>query len=669
MTEYIILYNFAIPNLHPANVMKKFMSIILLSVEALLFLLPCNVFAKSDKENYHIFWDDVPKNVASRYNEAFMHSGEPWVLEFADSLEHMANSKKPEFTFFATELRCHNAYMNGDSLKFLNLSEKTRNLALKFDYRSLYFGEMMNLVEFYRHAGDFYQAKYWAHELIKEGKEFEDKHALYFGHMALGAIISARHDYRRSNEQFETSLEYLNQMEGKNQLAASSLQTRIALNCLNAKEFQKSLKYALMAEENGSSEIFLPAIKATCYFELDDSENFKKELKKYYANTKGIDRNTDPFSVRLNIQKLADDGNYDLALEKCKELENDDEYTFKSMIYRKMGLWEEAYKCAEIEFNIKDSINATIVEDELSGMTTDLETITRLQEMDEKIMNQRTWIILGFSIFIILIVIALVVWARIRSMKRMKEMLERTNAELKKARDIAENSNSIKTQFLQNMSHEIRTPLNAIVGFAQLLGLPDGINTEEEKTQYNDYIRNNSNMLQMLIDDILDLADVENGNYRIDMNDASVNEICNSSIKSVEYRTPDGVRMYFTSEVDNDYKIFTDARRVQQVLINYLSNSCKHTERGEIHLHCSKTENPGHITFSVTDTGTGVPADMAENIFERFTKLNAFKQGTGLGLNICRTVAEKLGGVVKLDTSYTDGARFVFIVEDATYSD
>ncbi|MCR5003393.1 MAG: HAMP domain-containing histidine kinase [Bacteroidales bacterium] len=236
------------------------------------------------------------------------------------------------------------------------------------------------------------------------------------------------------------------------------------------------------------------------------------------------------------------------------------------------------------------------------------------------------------------------------------------NRQLSSAKKRAESSDRSKTVFLQNMSHEIRTPMNAIVGFSQLLALPDGYSTEEEKKEYAGYIQNNAKMLMMLIDDILDIADAEHGNYRIDLSDASCNEICTSAMKSVEFRVPPGVDMNFKTDLPDDYKVHTDSRRVQQVLINYLTNACKHTLQGEIKVRCSSTENPGCITFSVTDTGTGIPPDMAENIFERFTKLDSFVQGSGLGLNICRTVAQKLGAQVKLDTTYTKGARFLFIL-------
>ena len=102
---------------------------------------------------------------------------------------------------------------------------------------------------------------------------------------------------------------------------------------------------------------------------------------------------------------------------------------------------------------------------------------------------------------------------------------------------------------------------------------------------------------------------------------------------------------------------------MQQILINLLTNSCKHTKEGEIRLSSSLTSRPGFVSYSVTDTGPGVPVDQAERIFDRFTKLNDFVQGTGLGLSICRDIAERMGASVYLDTTYTaGGARFIFEV-------
>ena len=226
-----------------------------------------------------------------------------------------------------------------------------------------------------------------------------------------------------------------------------------------------------------------------------------------------------------------------------------------------------------------------------------------------------------------------------------------------------EKANNTQKIFLQNMSHELRTPLNAICGFSQLLTDIEmrGMLTDEEIQQYGDIVRGNTDMLSTLVNDILDVSDMESGKYHIFLDQCRPNEICRKAMQTVSYRCPENVKMYYTTEVDDDFEIYSDGQRVQQIIINYLTNAMKHTMEGEIHVHCSTSETPGMLTFSVTDTGVGVPAEKADVIFERFEKLNVFKQGTGLGLAICRQLATLLGGSVKLDTSYTKGARFVFI--------
>lgn len=248
--------------------------------------------------------------------------------------------------------------------------------------------------------------------------------------------------------------------------------------------------------------------------------------------------------------------------------------------------------------------------------------------------------------------------------RRRKTMaiLQEKNEELTVARDHAEESDRMKSFFIQNMSHEIRTPLNAIVGFSQVLSTPDMEVDDEEKEEFSMLIQQNSELLTTLINDVLDLASLESGKYRMHLAPHRCNELCQVAMVSVVHRNPKKVKSYFTSDVPNDYLFVTDKERLQQVLINFLTNAEKHTERGEIHLHCSLTENPGKITFSVADTGPGIPADQADCVFDRFSKLDEFKQGTGLGLNICSIIAGRLKGEVKLNKNYTGGARFLFIL-------
>ena len=248
------------------------------------------------------------------------------------------------------------------------------------------------------------------------------------------------------------------------------------------------------------------------------------------------------------------------------------------------------------------------------------------------------------------------------SEKKAHLEMEKKNKELKAAIDKAAKADAFKNQLIKSMSHEIRTPMNAIIGFSQLLSMPDGYNTAEEKSQYANYIESNANMLLMLIDDLLSLGDAENGCYNISISEASVNDICRKAINSVEFRCPSNVQMRFETDVRDDFTIKTDPRRVQQLLIHYLTNACKHTTKGEIVLSFSLLANLGSLSLSVTDTGSGVPPEMAEDIFERFIKANEFKQGVGLGLNVCSTIANKLNGKVYLDNSYKGGARFFFVL-------
>lgn len=219
-------------------------------------------------------------------------------------------------------------------------------------------------------------------------------------------------------------------------------------------------------------------------------------------------------------------------------------------------------------------------------------------------------------------------------------------------------SNLQKTRFIQNVSHEIRTPLNAIMGFSELLGMPDGTLDAEERANCATYIRDNSQMLIRMIDDMLMLSKSDGDEVRLAMEHVSVNMVCNSSLRTTEFVHPKGVRVYFTSDVPDDYLVRTDGGHVQQILVNFLTNACKFTTEGEIHLCCQMKDDV--LCFSVTDTGEGVPLGMEEKIFSRFIKLDSFKPGSGLGLSITRNLATQLGGKVYLDTSYSDGARFVF---------
>lgn len=244
-------------------------------------------------------------------------------------------------------------------------------------------------------------------------------------------------------------------------------------------------------------------------------------------------------------------------------------------------------------------------------------------------------------------------------MKRLRDALEIQSEELKRAKDIAERANNVKTSFIANMSHELRTPLNAIVGFANLLEEDDY--EEEEKKQFCHVIKENSDMLLNLISDILDISKIESGKLPISPEECDVIALSRTSILSVKHASKlEDVEYIEDFPSDERLMIYTDPIRLKQVMINLLSNASKYTKKGFIKLTIRPDYDTDYITFAVTDTGCGIPEDKAEMVFGRFVKLNQYVQGTGLGLSLCRVLTESMGGKIWLDTSYTNGTRMVF---------
>ena len=231
--------------------------------------------------------------------------------------------------------------------------------------------------------------------------------------------------------------------------------------------------------------------------------------------------------------------------------------------------------------------------------------------------------------------------------------------DLRMARDKAEESNKLKSAFLANMSHEIRTPLNAIVGFSSLLVEPS--TDAKEREEYSSIIRNNTDLMLNLVNDVLDLSRMETGDLHFNIKDYPLLECCQMALESVRYRMPDGVKLTF-SPAGEPIVVHVDNLRLQQLLTNLLTNAAKFTEKGEINLSFQLAPDREKVCIAVTDTGAGIPLEKQAAVFNRFEKLDDYKPGAGLGLSICLLIAERLNGSLSIDSSYTDGARFVLIL-------
>lgn len=265
--------------------------------------------------------------------------------------------------------------------------------------------------------------------------------------------------------------------------------------------------------------------------------------------------------------------------------------------------------------------------------------------------------ILSIALIIIALVLALLITLfYYLKTKRLKDQLEESEVELLAAKERAEESDRLKSAFLANMSHEIRTPLNAIVGFSNVL--VTGECDPEEERKFAEVIQTNSDLLLRLIGDILDISRLETGKLKFSYEECEIVGLCHKVLATTSYSKKAEVEYVFRPV--ESLVIETDVQRLQQVLINLLSNANKFTDRGQIILDFQKDEKEGVVTFSVTDTGVGIPPEKQEKVFERFEKLNEYAQGTGLGLAICRITVGILGGKIWIDKDYRGGARFLF---------
>lgn len=238
--------------------------------------------------------------------------------------------------------------------------------------------------------------------------------------------------------------------------------------------------------------------------------------------------------------------------------------------------------------------------------------------------------------------------------RRTMAILQEKNEELTVARDHAEESDRMKSFFIQNMSHEIRTPLNAIVGFSSMLQEADN---PEEKLQYVTIIEENNKRLLQLISDILDLSKIEAGTFDFTFEKVNAKRLCNELYQAMQMRTSPQVELRLSPDLP-DLQLTSDKSRLYQVLSNFVVNALKFTSEGSITI--SYQIKGKEAKFSVEDTGIGIEPEKQTAVFNRFVKLNNFIPGTGLGLSICQSIITQLGGKIGVDSEPGKGSCFWF---------
>ncbi|MDL2265418.1 GAF domain-containing sensor histidine kinase [Parabacteroides sp. OttesenSCG-928-G07] len=224
-----------------------------------------------------------------------------------------------------------------------------------------------------------------------------------------------------------------------------------------------------------------------------------------------------------------------------------------------------------------------------------------------------------------------------------------SNLELQRLRE----ADSLKSAFLANISHEIRTPLNAIIGFSSLIAETDDV---EERKHYQSIIEKNNKLLLQLLSDIIEFSIIESLQPNQNYSHCNLKTVCYNISRKYVKRNHSNLKFIFQDTRHPDIMIFTDKNRLEKVLTNLISNAYKFTPSGIIELSYQITQN--NIKITVDDTGIGIEPKYHQSIFERFTKLNSFSQGTGLGLSLCQTIVNSLNGKIGVESVPEEGSSF-----------
>lgn len=551
-----------------------------------------------------------------------------------------------------------------------------------------YWAWAARLVNYYITQGEYNIALLEAEKMLQEAKGEKKQGSIAECYYALANVYAAKGLVEKSQE---FMLKEIDIFENANVFRYNiscqySDAAKIYIDLGEAEKAPELLKKALKTSKSPYHEVTAKLVYVSLYLAQGDTAAARKaleECRRMYMEEPSMKRHIH-YLYDVEIDYNCRVGNYNKALsvldERETELRKKNNLTTlmalrktKADILWDMNRKEEAaglYRDFLLEQKKEKERNEEITTSEFATML-NLQQLNaekvRLEKISQKKQLQNIRIIL-FSVIGILCIVVIFLWQQRKlnaKLHRAKNKLDEQNRtlikaeeELRKAKEAAEQSNWLKTMFIQNMSHEIRTPLNSIVGFSGVL--VDMLDEKEDIGQYVALIESNSKLLLKLVGDILDIS-ILDSEVEIKHNAVDVNACCQASVDAAGASFDPGVKLVFEPACD-ELIINSNYNYIVQVLDNLLGNASKFTHEGSVTLAYEVKKEENQLIFTVTDTGIGIPVEEQERVFERFVKLDNFSQGAGLGLSICRIVAERLGGYLMIDKGYTQGTRVIFCV-------
>ena len=547
-----------------------------------------------------------------------------------------------------------------------------------------YFAWSKRLINYYIKQHQNNIALYEANKMMQEAEQEKYMDGIANAYNVLSSIYQLKRLYSlaidNKKKEIEITLEYdldkynlstsysilgsLYGMIGKTDEALEYLNKSATCIYSSTQEFYyyaRLAQYYLSINDNAQAWEYLKKAKALSNSKKEVKKNLQEYdgvLKQYYVATKQYEK-------ALEVQDRIISAYHPNDKSFIEDLLN------RASIYYEMGDLSQAARYYNKYYMLNDSAqisNENITAGEFAAMLgverLNLEKSELQQQMQQRDLANKQRIII---FLIALLTLGFIIFyrehllnGRLRiSQKQLSEKNDEllcSQKELKYAKEQAEDGSRMKSEFIQNMSHEIRTPLNSIVGFSQILS--SYFSDSDDTKEYAHIIEQNSTNLLQLVNDVLDLSYLDGERDIPAQTIADITGVCQTCIDQVRFKLKPDVQLIFTPEREN-FTMQTNPDRISQILMNLLQNAAKFTREGSITLTYHIREEEKIILFSITDTGIGIPADKQETVFERFTKLDSFVPGTGLGLSISRMIAEKMGGTLIVDSTYTTGCRFI----------
>ena len=537
----------------------------------------------------------------------------------------------------------NHAFNDGDSARFFVAVKNLEDYLLQQDDLHAYYTQRCNEIVFQLNRQRIFEAYKLATQLSKELTERKLDKEMYM------AINMMGHIYRYSGNKESAKRCFWEVIHRMEQEGYTESLPPIYMNLVNIymdENPQEALrlidKAASIASKTSPERVFdIETRRSLAYYLMGDKERFLQGYKAYKeGESKGM---SSVHGRTMEIYYLASQGYTDEAAKLADE-KGDDPHETKADIYARAGRWEEAYKSLQLGAAESDSINSVI----LSSSMQDIQRELQLYELKRQASHRWFYALAAIVCLLLLLVCALIYIVQSRR-RHLREM--------KKAYDKILESDQMKTAFIQNVSHEVRTPLNIISGFAQVISASEFELSSEERHHIAETMMRNTRLVTMMINEVLEMSNVDH----VDTTPSTplpANDALNKIVRDFRHElslNEDSLR--FESTLDDSFPVSIRDHVLNRILHPLLDNAVKNTKEGVVRV-CANEEK-GRLVISVIDNGPGVPESEAEHIFERFVKLDSFKEGLGLGLTFSRTMARRLGGEVWLDTTYAGpGACF-----------